>query len=222
MTRVTGHEKVLVITAHPDDAEIVMGGTIAGLVDKGCEVTILNMTVSEATAELRARRCEAAEKAASVLGCRLDWFEEGRLDHAEDVPEYRLVAQIDRYITDYRPDAVFSHWIGDSHSDHARLARCVNASSRRWQAPLFALPPSEHRTPSFAAFTPNVYVDISNHLERKIRAASHYTYPGQSFRPLDLEGLASIARGWGATAGYAAAETFLLTRSFGLPLPAAR
>lgn len=222
MTRRIGPGKVLVITAHPDDAEIVMGGTIARLVDQGSEVTVLNMTVSEASTELRALRCEAAVKAASVLGCRLDWFEDGHHDHAEDVPEYKLVARIDRYITDYAPDAVFSHWIGDSHSDHARLARCVNASSRRWQAPLFALPPSEHRTPSFASFTPNVYVDISDFLDLKIKAAAYYTYPGQSFRPLDLDGLAAIAKGWGATAGYDAAETFLLTRSFELPIPGAR
>jgi bacillithiol biosynthesis deacetylase BshB1 len=67
----TGNEKVdvLAIAPHPDDLEIICGGTLAKLVKQGYRVAMVDLTTGEptprGTEEVRAREAEAARQ---VLG----------------------------------------------------------------------------------------------------------------------------------------------------------
>jgi LmbE family N-acetylglucosaminyl deacetylase len=71
-----GYERALVITAHPDDAEFMAGGTIAKLVDLGLEVTLAVATsgdkgtrdINLRPQELAAIREAEQRAAAKVLG----------------------------------------------------------------------------------------------------------------------------------------------------------
>src|SRR5262245_17187398 len=62
----------LVIAAHPDDAELGLGGTIATLKSRGARVGVLDLTNGEptpfGTPEIRAR-----ETAAATAALELDW-----------------------------------------------------------------------------------------------------------------------------------------------------
>ena len=42
-------QKVLIISPHPDDAELAMGGTIAKMVEAGFDVKIVDLTDGEPT-----------------------------------------------------------------------------------------------------------------------------------------------------------------------------
>jgi LmbE family N-acetylglucosaminyl deacetylase len=65
--------EILVTVAHPDDADILCGGTLAKHADRGDDVTIAYMTRGEyggfdtAEAELAATREREAERAAEIL-----------------------------------------------------------------------------------------------------------------------------------------------------------
>jgi LmbE family N-acetylglucosaminyl deacetylase len=91
----------LVISAHPDDAETQMGGTLARLSDKGQRILIVDLTNGEPTefAEpgIRARQ---ADEAARILGVeRLSLGLQDRF--LADTLEIRLsVAQL---IREHRP-----------------------------------------------------------------------------------------------------------------------
>lgn len=207
--------RVAVIVAHPDDAEICAGGTIALLAGGGCEVTVVNFTTSEYTPEATRLRREAAEKAATILGHELRWILDGSLRQVEEVPEFEVVRMVDDLLVDLRPDVVISHSVRDSHVDHARLARAALAATRRWRGDLYALPPSEHRIS--AAFEANVLVDITDYEERKREAIECFRFEG-GFRKLDVDAILAAGRVAGAAAGCGSAERFQAVRVLGLPV----
>ncbi len=60
---------VLAVTAHPDDAELICGGTLIRCVDKGYRVGALELTGGESGSRGNAlRRAREAEAAAEVMG----------------------------------------------------------------------------------------------------------------------------------------------------------
>src|SRR5262249_50726118 len=124
----TGPFDIAGICAHPDDAELVMGGTLALAASRGRRVALVDLTRGESgsrgTPELRAS--EAAE-AARILGAA----------HRESLglPDSRLEVsptQKDVVVSALRrlqPRVViFPHW-EQRHPDHSAASRLVYESS---------------------------------------------------------------------------------------------
>src|SRR2546426_7703868 len=62
---------LLAIAAHPDDAELTCGGTLAKMAKHGYKVGILDLTAGEmGTRGTRETRAKEAEKAAKILGVK--------------------------------------------------------------------------------------------------------------------------------------------------------
>lgn len=205
---------VLVLAAHPDDAELAMGGTIAALCDAGTDVVVSCFTTSERDEESRLRRRAAAEKAAVVLGHRVEWVRDGAHDQVDELRESELVGLVDAEIERWDPQTVFTHWEHDSHGDHVALARAVIAASRRSPRRTFIqFGPAEHGTPAHAAFVPNTYVELSAaQLGHKLDALGCYVAAGMSVRPLDLDAVTVKARYRGMEIGTELAEAFRVLR----------
>lgn len=205
---------VLILSAHPDDAEIAMGGTMAALHDRGTQVVVSCFTVSERENDARRRRRAAAEEAAQVLGHRLEWIHDGAHDQVEEIRDSELVGLIDTEIERWDPTTIVTHWEGDSHADHLRLARATLSSSRRCPGRTFLqFGPSEFRTPAYAGFAPQLYSRISQaQLELKLRALTAYVKADLGVRELELDAIALIARARGLEAGTDLAETYRLVR----------
>lgn len=207
--------KVLIIVAHPDDAELAVGGTIAMLTQRGVEVIVATATVCEPNAEIRHKRIQAAQDAARLLGHQLHWFEDARYDHVEDIPQHRLVQLIDQLVEETAPTAVITHWDGDSHFDHVRLSNAVTASSRRWlDVHLYQFGPNEFRTIRALEFVPTLFLPIADYLEKKLKALSMFEYEGQGFRKLCNETVTRNALLCGARVGVEAAEGLRVVRHF--------
>jgi len=205
---------VLVLSAHPDDAEIAMGGTIAALHHRGTQVVVSYFTVSERDTNARQRRRAAAEEAAEVLGHRLEWIRGGTYDQVEEIRDSELVGLIDAEIERWNPTTIVTHWEGDSHADHVRLARATIASSRRCPSRTFLqFSPNEFRTPAYPGFVPQLYSQISQaQLDLKLRALTAYVDADLGVRKLELDAIALIARARGLEAGTELAETYRLVR----------
>lgn len=118
--------EVMVITAHPDDAEVQMGGTIVKLVRKGHNVLIVDLCDGEPAdfAEPGVRRQQAA-RAAQILGAdRLLLAGQDRL--LQDTIETRLA--VTRLIREHRPRWVFGTAEACIHPDHAAVEPTVTAA----------------------------------------------------------------------------------------------
>lgn len=124
--------RLLVLGAHPDDAEFHAGGLMTHYRRLGHIVKIVSVTNGAAghhripPAELsRLRRAETAE-VSRQLGCEYDvWdFPDGELQPTLDVRR-----RIIREIREFRPDLVLTHRTCDYHPDHRAVGLAVQDAS---------------------------------------------------------------------------------------------
>ena len=169
---------LLAIMAHPDDAELLCGGTLARMAAQGYRVGILDLTAGESGSfgDRETRKREAAT-AAQVLGVghrSSAGLPDGML---ENTPEAR--ATVASHIRELRPRTVILHWPDARHPDHRAaselgrdasfIAGIKNAANVKGEAHrphkvLYSLTYQEtQEKPSFV-------VDISDFIEKKLDA----------------------------------------------------
>jgi LmbE family N-acetylglucosaminyl deacetylase len=222
--------RILVVAAHPDDEVLGCGGTVAAHAAAGDDVYIhilgegaTSRWTERETADVSAVEAlrDQAVRAGEILGAKdvvLHGMPDNRLD---TIPLLEVVKLVEAAIQRVRPDVVYTHYGGDLNIDHAIVHRAVLTATR----PLgttsvsdvlaFEVPSStEWSFQRFGAFSPNVFVDISDILELKLRAIACYDSEGRAFpHPRSAEALAAIAKRWGSVAGCGSAEAFELVRS---------
>jgi hypothetical protein len=113
------------------------------------------------------------------------------------------------------PDLIVTHGVGDLSCDHRIVAEIARIVGRPTRKPVTIL---ECEVPGYAswngsAFPPNYYVDISDHIETKIRAFSEYSHELREYPdPWSPDGLRILAQYHGMQSGYRYAEAFRLIR----------
>jgi bacillithiol biosynthesis deacetylase BshB1 len=115
---------VIVFAAHPDDAELSMGGTIAKLTDSGLKIGIIDLTRGEmstrGTVEKRNSETESASQILKItLRNNLD-FEDGSIKNND---EYLL--QIIKKIRKHQPEIIFAPFWNDRHPDHIGASQLI-------------------------------------------------------------------------------------------------
>jgi bacillithiol biosynthesis deacetylase BshB1 len=172
---------LLAIAAHPDDAELTCGGTLALAVKQGYQVGILDLVAGEAgtrgSAELRAKE---AERAAAALGVHVRANAQLRDAHLHNTDETRRV--VVEWIRHYRPRTVILPFPVGRHPDHrvaSELGRdaCFLAGLGRYDAN--GKPHRPHKVLYALAYRedpvkPTFVVDISSTMARKMKAIRCY------------------------------------------------
>ncbi len=237
---------ILAIFAHPDDAELTVGGTLLKMKHLGYRTGALDVTQGEmgtrGTVDSRAIEAQDAEK---IL--KLDLRENlGLPDGHVFVTDTERTAMV-RALRRLKPKVILTHQIGDSHPDHDHIAQLVRESARlasmlRYDeetgSEKIAVPIVAHNIFS-RRVEPSFIVDISDFLDDKmaaIRAHKSQFHDPDSTEPetrltskhylAELEGR---SRYFGSLIGVAAGEPFyvrevlnvddpidLLTRSMNL------
>ncbi|MED7927556.1 PIG-L deacetylase family protein [Nonomuraea sp. LP-02] len=225
--------RVLYVTAHPDDVDFGAAGSAALFVDRGVEVTYLLVTDGDAggnertldntgMAELRRTEQRAAAKAVGVTDVRFLGYPDGQV-----VPSLELRRSIARVIRQVRPDLVVTHhpdrnyrFIAPSHPDHravggAALDAVYPDARNPYAFPELLLEEGlEAWTVREVWLTggpaPDHYVDVTDVIDRKLAALlSHVSQVAhvEGF----AEGVKSRFAAWGEQAGFGAgryAEAF--------------
>ena len=174
--------RLLILGAHPDDAEYAAGGLAALYRSFGHVVRMVSVTNGEAGhhkvfgPKLIERRKLEAANAASVIGAEHEVGDErdGRLWNTEDLRE-RLI----RMIRSFKPDLVLSHRPQDYHPDHRNLGQAVIDAAYLLTVPAICPDvPYLTKMPVFGAlfdkftrpcpFEPTVVLDISPVWDRKM------------------------------------------------------
>jgi LmbE family N-acetylglucosaminyl deacetylase len=120
--------RILILGAHPDDADIKAGGTSAKWCALGHVVKMVSVTDGRAGHQtmhgdaLAKRRRAEAQASAAVIGAAYDL-----LDHpdGELMPTLEARRQIIRLIRGFRPDLMITHRPNDYHPDHRYTALLV-------------------------------------------------------------------------------------------------
>jgi len=118
---------ILVFGAHPDDAELGAGGTIAKEVAKGKKVGIVDLTRGElgtrGSAEIRDREAASAGKVLKIEVRENLNFRDGFFSNDES---HQL--EVIKMICKYQPDIVLCNAVDDRHIDHGKGSKLVSNS----------------------------------------------------------------------------------------------
>ena len=118
------HVDLLCITAHPDDVEISMAGTVLEHIRLGHSVGLVELTAGElgtrGSGELRAQEAEAAR---AVLGASFR-YQLGFADGFFRADKQSLL-EVVACIRAHRPRVLITNAIRDRHPDHGRGAALV-------------------------------------------------------------------------------------------------
>ncbi len=121
--------RIMVIGAHPDDADIYAGGIMLKYVEMGATVKMVSMTNGEKghttmqPAELAARRYRETQRAKEGFGIA----EYLVLDHPDCELEVNLETrrEVTRLLREFSPHVIFTHRTCDYHADHRAVATLI-------------------------------------------------------------------------------------------------
>jgi LmbE family N-acetylglucosaminyl deacetylase len=214
--------KVLVIAPHPDDEVLGCGGTMKKHSQAGDEVFLCIVTKAYtpnwSAAFIKERKNEI-EKSCKALGVKKAFFLDFKTVQLDTVPQQQLNQKIADVVKAVRPEVVYIPHQGDMHNDHRLVFYASLVATRPAHAP------SVERVLSYetlsetdwsnaiAPFIPNVYVDVSETINDKIKAMQAY---GSEVKELphsrSLEMIKILAQKRGAEINVSFAEAFILIR----------
>ena len=217
-------KRVLIVSPHPDDETLGVGGTIAKYSAQGAEVFVL--MVSGHLPPLYRREdydktVAEAHVAFELLGVAKSKFLEIPATMIGDLPIHKLNGKISKILKDFNPHIVFCPY-PDRHLDHRLVFDSVMVATRpigvgrdieivatyetlsetHWNAP--------HIEPNF---TPNWVVDIKKKIEKKFEALKCYESQVSDFPgPRSIEAVEALAKFRVSQSGFGYGEGFHLVR----------
>ncbi len=155
------YNKVLVLTAHPDDLELSCGGTVKKFVDQG--TTVVNLILCGDVPHAR-----WVEEASAVLGYSPIIF-----NYRDHHPTSQVVEDIEYKLKMSTYDLIITHWSEDWHQDHRFCHEIANTLRRKQPIDVWYMNayPYCHK---YKSFERNIYVDISDQVEDKVDAIECY------------------------------------------------
>ncbi len=152
---------ILAIGAHPDDIEFGCGGALVKYTDRGHRLALMVMTEGGhgGRPTLRATEQEASNQILHAEQIFWGGYQDTHIQVDKDV-----ITKIENVIGSVSPDLIFCHYPDDTHQDHRHLAQAVVSATRYVRNVLF------YEGPTTQNFNPQIFVDISTTLDRKIEA----------------------------------------------------
>ena len=213
-------KKVLVVAVHPDDETLGCGGTLLRHWAAGDEIHWLIVTKagSDAVKRRRVDQIEQVRQAYGFTDVHALNFPTTCLDQ---LATGELVSAIAKVVAAVAPEVVFLPFAYDIHSDHRIVFEAAYSCTKVFRYPsvrrvlMMETVSETDFSPALPGqvFMPNVFVDIEEHLEKKLNIARIYEDElGNHPFPRSLEGLRALATVRGATAGCKYAEAFTLLK----------
>lgn len=182
---------ILIFAAHPDDAELGMGGTIAKLTAEGKTIGIIDLTEAELSSNgtIESRRLETAE-ASKILNVSIREnlnIPDGKVKVNDEVVNSAI-----KLIRKYQPRIIFAPYFNDRHPDHIGASAIVKeavffSGLKKIETELDGNQQKIHRPDKLYyymqtyEFTPSFIIDISDHFETKMKSVR--AYKSQFFNP---------------------------------------
>ena len=227
----SNNNNVLVVAAHPDDEVLGCWGTMARLVQEGREVYIAILGEG-ATSRYQERDkadqskvetlLDNSQQVADMIGAK-QVLNYGLPDNRFDTLSLLDVVKIvEKLIVEIEPAVIYTHHPSDLNIDHGVVFRATLTATRPVSGcpvrDLFAFEIPSSTEWSFNTyqpeFRPNVFVDITDTMEMKVKSMQTYKSESRHFpHPRSPEALLAIASHWGSVVGVKHAEPFELIRS---------
>lgn len=212
---------VLVIAAHPDDETLGCGGTLLKHKANGDLISWLICTTIDENHKNFSLREKEIEKVSHLYS--FDSVHNLRLKTMR-VDEYsisELIEKISKVIKEVKPNIIYLPFKSDVHSDHRKIFEAAFSCTKSFRYPFIksiymmeTLSETEF-APSLMGdtFVPNVFVDISNYLDKKIQFMKVFESEIDLHPfPRSERNIKALAAFRGASCGYEYAESFMLLK----------
>jgi len=208
--------KILIIVAHPDDAEFGMGGTISKL-SKDNNITLCVLCRGNRPGGLsnveniRKRVLNENVKSLGISKLIHHVYDDVSLDkHSHQ----SIASYVSSVVTQIQPDIVYTNYSGDIHIDHQLVSKAVRVACRpRHNSYVkalyeFSIPGSGEW--NFKGIDYNVFHNIEKNIKVKYNCVDKYTTElQQSPDPLSSEYIKYRDLYYGSISGYKQAEPFI-------------
>ena len=175
---------VLVFAAHPDDAELSMGGTIARFTSNGLKVGVIDLTKAElSTRGDVVTRANETKTATKIL--KLKVRENLGVNDGEINLSQKLLKTLIIKIRTYNPSIVFAPYFNDRHPDHMDVSNLVKRAVFSSGLEKFKTTSSGKNQKAFRPkkifyymqtylFAPTFIVEISDYFHLKMKSVNAY------------------------------------------------
>ena len=214
--------KILVISPHPDDETLGAGGTLLKHKAKGDAIYWLNITnikeIYGYEPKVVKKRQEEIEKV--IKHYKFDGFFDLALKPASlsDADIMIIINKISDIIEKIKPSILYVPFYKDAHSDHRITFKALQPFFKSFRYPYIKkilmmeiISETDHQF--IGNFKPNVFVDISYYLDKKLEILSIYNSEiGEHPFPRSIESVKSLAIYRGSQCNCKYAESFILLK----------
>lgn len=218
-------KKVLVVSAHPDDETLGVGGTLLKHKADGDQIYWLNITgIFEHqgfSKERIAKRENEIDQVKKMFG-----FEElFNLNYPtmslSSSTLFKLIPDISNVFNLIQPEVIYLMNRSDAHSDHRIIFDAVMACTKSFRYPfikrvlMYECISETEFAPALIerVFLPNYFVDISDYIDVKLNIMKIYVSElGVHPFPRSLDNIKALAHFRGSYAGVTYAEAFQLIK----------
>jgi LmbE family N-acetylglucosaminyl deacetylase len=178
--------RIMVIGAHPDDADMCAGGTVLKFQASGALVKLVSFLngdkghMSMTSADLATRRYAETQRVKDILGVS-DYLVFPEHGDGELMPSIEMRKKMTRLIREFDPHVIFTHRTCDYHADHRAVAVLVQDAAYLLGVPLWCpetpIPQNKpvlfymsdaFKTP--AELRPDLVVNIDAEMDRLLEA----------------------------------------------------
>ncbi|MBD5502348.1 MAG: PIG-L family deacetylase [Lachnospiraceae bacterium] len=216
--------RILVVSPHPDDETLGAGGTLLKCKRDGHSVYWLNVTNMKLEYGYSSERIN--ERIAEIEAVKKSYCVDGYIDlglEPAGLNKYEtghLISLFKESLEKIKPEILFIPYKYDVHSDHRIVCDVIYSCTKSFRAPYInavlamEILSETDQAPRENAFAPNIYVDISEHMERKIEIAHKYKSEiKETPFPRNEDAIRGLASYRGAASLYKYSEAFYLVKS---------
>lgn len=215
--------KILVVSPHPDDETLGAGGTLLKMRDEGHEIYWLNVTNMKEEYGYTSERINERQQEIEIVKklYQIDGFIDFGLEPAglDKYDKCTVVGMFKGVLDEIKPELIILPYGYDVHSDHRVVYDAMCSCMKSFRAPYIntvlcmEILSETDQAPSGNCFEPNVFVDISDYIDKKINVMKKYKSEiNESPFPRNEEAIRGLASYRGATSYYRYAEAFKLVR----------
>jgi LmbE family N-acetylglucosaminyl deacetylase len=208
---------ILILSSHPDDETIGMGGTINKLSKQGHKISLCvvtdGSTHKDGNEERSERRRNDCKKVAKFLGISETIFLDYPDTRLDQIAQVEINSSLENVIKKTKPAIVFIPPDNDVHTDHSKVHDCALVACRPLTNKIKQIYAYEILGYVKNQFQPNVYVNIEKNISKKIAAFKMFKTEQQDF-PFhrSIKSIENLSVRRGIESGLKCAEAFKLIR----------
>jgi len=219
-------KSIVCVVAHPDDEALGLGGTIIKHIQNGDFVNIIILSLGEDSKLSNdinpTRRLKSAKEWSTFVGSTMYHIFDYPDQKLDTIPKLEIIKSLEKIFKTLMPNIVYTHHEGDINHDHqivnhAVLTALRPMSSYKIKAEIrtFETVSSTEQAPYTEKYTfkPNLYINIDDVWEKKIKALEIYESELASYpHPRSIKSLEALAIKRGIESGLKKAEAFCILR----------